>query len=477
MALTSIYQSGLTGNGKSSSLRTASPASITLGGNSTVVTGGFRYHVFTSSGALAVVGNRPIDAEVLLISGGGGAGHDRSGGGGAGAIKSVSKTLIPGPVFIVVGAGGAGGIAGLGGATNGGTSMVSNVTQPNLVTNPSFETNADNWLTYNGNSVARTTSVALFGSGSLQITSANASGSDVYQSPRSITFQIGDTFTYSAYFRNGTSNRTCFVAAYALNSSFGIAGEYKSANVTPDGSGWTRASVTFTVPANTFQISLNLQTNAGSTGTTFVDGVMLQRSATLNTFVDSTIAASDYPLYLYDSIIGGGSGGGWAENGANGSSGGGGGGVDDTTRAGGLGTSGLGFNGGSSFASPGVANCAGGGGGAGGAGANATSTTMGAGGIGTNAFSTWATATGTGQSGYYCGGGSGGCDSRNGSAPTTLAGGLGGGGTGQKFVNGSDGTANTGGGGGGSGITFSPSLIQRNGGNGGSGLVIVRVAA
>jgi hypothetical protein len=70
--------------------------------------GGYRYHVFTSSGSLVVPSGFIAIADVLVVAGGGGGGSGRGGGGGAGGlILNTNYTLSPGTISATVGSGGA----------------------------------------------------------------------------------------------------------------------------------------------------------------------------------------------------------------------------------------------------------------------------------------------------------------------------------------------------------------------------------
>jgi hypothetical protein len=76
-------------------------------GGDIVISGGYRYHTFTSSGSLTVSSGFSETAEYLVVAGGGaGGGNDCGGGGGAGGLLSGSVTLNS-SVSITVGAGGA----------------------------------------------------------------------------------------------------------------------------------------------------------------------------------------------------------------------------------------------------------------------------------------------------------------------------------------------------------------------------------
>ena len=107
---------------KASTVASPGPSPISAsGGNQTTATGftngGYKYHVFTSSGTLTVSsGNDEI--EFLVVAGGGGGGWGNGGAGGAGGLRtndpgvpapiriSDPVSLSPGPYTITVGDGG-----------------------------------------------------------------------------------------------------------------------------------------------------------------------------------------------------------------------------------------------------------------------------------------------------------------------------------------------------------------------------------
>lgn len=76
-------------------------------GGDVAISGGFKYHVFRSSGVLTVA--QPGWAEVLVVGGGGGGGGPHGGGGGAGGLVAASTYVDSGSLSVLVGAGGAGG--------------------------------------------------------------------------------------------------------------------------------------------------------------------------------------------------------------------------------------------------------------------------------------------------------------------------------------------------------------------------------
>jgi hypothetical protein len=72
-------------------------------GGDVTISGGFKYHVFRSSGQLTVA--QPGWLEMLIV-GGGGAGAEWGAGGGAGGFRLLSTQVSPGPLSVLVGAGG-----------------------------------------------------------------------------------------------------------------------------------------------------------------------------------------------------------------------------------------------------------------------------------------------------------------------------------------------------------------------------------
>lgn len=86
------------------------PTQLIASGGTTLTDGGYKYHVFTTSGAFSVTSGESSDFEVLVVGGGGSGGSQHGGGGGAGGVvyntqQSVS-TVNPGPYSVAIGAGG-----------------------------------------------------------------------------------------------------------------------------------------------------------------------------------------------------------------------------------------------------------------------------------------------------------------------------------------------------------------------------------
>ena len=82
------------------------------GGDEVYLAGGFKHHVFKSSGTLTVT--QGGDVEYLVVAGGGGGGsayHAAGGGGGAGGLNSTTATVSAQEYVITIGGGGSGGIS------------------------------------------------------------------------------------------------------------------------------------------------------------------------------------------------------------------------------------------------------------------------------------------------------------------------------------------------------------------------------
>ncbi len=113
-------RSNRSGTGQVHSLWQGGSLSIS-GGNSTQTIGGFKYHVFTSSGTLTVTGSGEIN--VLAIGGGGGGRSSTSGwGGGGGGVILYEPVTVSGNVSVTIGQGGPSSDSTTG---NGGNTVVS----------------------------------------------------------------------------------------------------------------------------------------------------------------------------------------------------------------------------------------------------------------------------------------------------------------------------------------------------------------
>ena len=101
------------------------------GGDFIFTDGGYKYHIFTTTGSSTfsvTSGSKTID--YVIIGGGGGGDRDHGGGGGAGGYRygSTSVSTSPGSYSITVGTGGSGYSPSVPAATNGGSSSAFSIT-------------------------------------------------------------------------------------------------------------------------------------------------------------------------------------------------------------------------------------------------------------------------------------------------------------------------------------------------------------
>ena len=96
------------------------PGSLTVtGGTITTPGDGYKYHAFTSDGALEIIGDS-LTCDVLVVGGGGPCQWwSKSGGGGGGVLYQTSQTISVGSYPVVVGNGGNGGNSSRVGVTDG----------------------------------------------------------------------------------------------------------------------------------------------------------------------------------------------------------------------------------------------------------------------------------------------------------------------------------------------------------------------
>mgnify|MGYP003306688226 CR=1 FL=1 len=92
-------------NGGLTSAAVNKTVQVAITGGTKVVSGGYTYHTFTSSGNFVLGEAKNI--EYLIIAGGGSAGSYAGGGGAGGVLSGTKSSLSAGTYAIVVGAGGA----------------------------------------------------------------------------------------------------------------------------------------------------------------------------------------------------------------------------------------------------------------------------------------------------------------------------------------------------------------------------------
>lgn len=158
-------------------------------------------------------------------------------------------------------------------------------TKTNLVTNPSFEVDISGWTNYFGG-VTRTrdTTRAKFGSASMRC-QRNASGT--FGAYTQVPVVVGERYTASAWVQSDTIPTRIgyrFVAADGTQIGSGTQLE----DVLP-GPGWNRVSASMTIPPDTALLEVRLSGTANGPDDFFnIDGVMVERSSTLNGYYEGT---------------------------------------------------------------------------------------------------------------------------------------------------------------------------------------------
>ena len=167
---------------------------------------------------------------------------------------------------------------------------------PNLITNPDFETNANDWLA-SAITVSRDTSQYFIGSASLKLI---INGADPYAvnipggvSNSRISVIPGRTYTFSYYIKKGTSTTkwSAQLKGYNTNSfAFGYIASQDGTPTTINSSTWTRLSVTWTIPDGITYVEARAATTADvSSSTAYIDAVLLEESPTLNSYINPNI--------------------------------------------------------------------------------------------------------------------------------------------------------------------------------------------
>lgn len=175
----------------------------------------------------------------------------------------------------------------------GSSSMYLMYNIPNLITNPSIETNTTGWGAGAASlSLSRITTDAYSGSACLQVVSTNPSGGGAYHDSPVLS---GVTYTGSMYIKLVSGGARNMGVAFLWYSSAGFisstAGTLRS---TASADGWQRFSVTGTAPTGA-TTGILIASNAAS-GTYYIDAAMVQISSNLNSYTENT-ASSMYLTY------------------------------------------------------------------------------------------------------------------------------------------------------------------------------------
>jgi len=169
------------------------------------------------------------------------------------------------------------------------------VTRTNLITNPSIETNTTGWTGTAGATLTRTTAKALYGSSSIISNRTSTTGALVVGFNPRLAVSAGLPYTFSAYFfRDYATTRITqlrtqwFDAASVLIGSTIIVGQ-----TVPPINTWGRLSTTQTAPAGAVTVYFDVLVNGALVGeNVWLDGMLLEQSAALNSYFDGSLADS-----------------------------------------------------------------------------------------------------------------------------------------------------------------------------------------
>ena len=170
------------------------------------------------------------------------------------------------------------------------------VVRTNRCTNPSFETNANDWQGGNA-SVARDTSIALYGTASLRAT-PTLNNNQVYaefgtNSTNRAVAAPGEVWTASVYIRSGLSGNPSRTAAISVSyytaGGSSLGGTLQVFNISANG--WTRLVATATAPANTARVGFQVRfqySNISSSNVAYLDGALLEKTSFVKPYFDGS---------------------------------------------------------------------------------------------------------------------------------------------------------------------------------------------
>lgn len=166
-------------------------------------------------------------------------------------------------------------------------------TQANLITNPSFETNATGWFSGQTANVTQSTDVAFAGTYSGLTTITNAADNNIAYFANGLSAVAGQTYTYSAYTYVPVGSPIA-----GRNLTLGIEGSGATFTTTASvyavlvAGSWVRSSITvMALTSGTFGSVVHRYSGAGVLGATlYTDGVLLERGLVLNDFYTGNFA-------------------------------------------------------------------------------------------------------------------------------------------------------------------------------------------
>lgn len=179
--------------------------------------------------------------------------------------------------------------------TPGSTVTPGTLTETNLCTNPSFETNTTGWAAVGTSTIAQSSAQAWIGTKSLSVVmpASAAIGAAGVGFSLGSSLTVSSQHTWSAYVYNPTG-----ASLMASASGAGVASSPQNGTAVAAGAGWQRVSVTFTTTGSAAAVTvyiLNATAVGGSAQTIYVDAALPQKSATLNAYFDgSTLRDATY---------------------------------------------------------------------------------------------------------------------------------------------------------------------------------------
>jgi hypothetical protein len=162
----------------------------------------------------------------------------------------------------------------------------------NLVTNPSFVTNATGWSLTGSSTIARITSDYYFGSSSLEVTKAAAANSGVALTDR-IAVTQNLSYAVSAYVKipKGSQDGSLQIKLEwftAVSGGSSISSTTSTLTAVTAGSSWVRLAKIATAPATAAGVMITIiQPTAGTAGKKFlVDAVLFEQSSSVGLYID-----------------------------------------------------------------------------------------------------------------------------------------------------------------------------------------------
>ena len=160
----------------------------------------------------------------------------------------------------------------------------------NLISNPSFELNTDNWAASGtGVTLTRDTAYSFFGGASGRMTDTAATGSSEFIVASGATVTAGDTYTLSFRYRKTATARGTGVAGVFIKNGGGTTVSQLSVSLCRGNSnGWLYAELSFVVPASGVTAEVYFATDGATTGAfnLWIDGVQLEEGGYATTYID-----------------------------------------------------------------------------------------------------------------------------------------------------------------------------------------------